>query len=46
MKKIIPFKVEKIWGYELWLRSPLKGKETYYENGRKTKDGLLIKIIQ
>lgn len=46
MKKIIPIRFDKIWGYEIWLSSPLKGKETLFEDGEKVSFGPLIKIIQ
>ncbi|EFF41585.1 class I mannose-6-phosphate isomerase [Mycoplasmopsis alligatoris] len=47
MKKIIAVKHEKIWGYELWLYSPLKEAPTFYEGTNQVvKDGPLIKIIK
>ncbi|WKX02749.1 class I mannose-6-phosphate isomerase [Candidatus Mycoplasma mahonii] len=46
MKKIISKKIEKIWGYEIWMYSPVKGMETTFEDGKLTTHGPLIKIIQ
>ena len=46
MIKIIPVKHIKIWGYEIWLHSPLKGRETHDENGNKITSGPLLKIIK
>ena len=46
MKRIIPIKHEKIWGYEIWLNSPVVGKETSFEDGNLTKEGPLVKIIK
>lgn len=46
MKKIIPIKFDKIWGWELWLYSSLNGKETKFEDGTPTtQNGPLVKII-
>lgn len=46
MIKIIPIKIEKIWGYEIWLNSSLEQNQTRLENGELTKEGPLIKIIK
>jgi mannose-6-phosphate isomerase len=46
MKKIIPIKIEKIWGYEIWLNSSLKENQTRLEDGELTTEGPLIKIIK
>ena len=46
MKKIIPIKYQKIWGYEIWVHSPLQGKATRDLDGNKTKEGPLLKIIK
>ncbi len=46
MKKIIPIKHEKIWGYESWLHSPLTFSQSQLETGEKIIDGPLIKIIK
>lgn len=46
MKKIKPIKLEKVWGYELWLYSPLKSNATIVEEtGKPVDKGPLIKII-
>lgn len=46
MKKIIPVKHNKIWGWELWLYSSLHGQETKFEDGQPTTEsGPLLKII-
>lgn len=46
MKKVIPIKHDKIWGYEIWLYSPVAGKETKTEDGNNVVNGPLIKIIK
>lgn len=46
MKKVISVKHDKIWGYEIWLYSPLKGMETKFEDGTKPTKGPLVKIIR
>ncbi|CAM9133227.1 class I mannose-6-phosphate isomerase [Mycoplasma marinum] len=46
MKKITPIRHNKIWGYELWLHSPLENNYTHLENGEKTYKGPLVKIIK
>ncbi len=46
MKKIIPIKHKKIWGYEIWLHSPLKKSQSKLEDGTEITDGPLIKIIK
>ena len=46
MKKIESIKHNKIWGYEIWLYSPLKGMETKFEDGTLVNKGPLIKIIR
>ncbi|MCP4336831.1 MAG: mannose-6-phosphate isomerase [Mycoplasma sp.] len=46
MKKIIPIKHNKIWGYELWLHSPLEKSRTKLEDGSESIEGPLIKIIK
>ncbi|ADE19375.1 type I phosphomannose isomerase catalytic subunit [Mycoplasma crocodyli] len=47
MKKVIPVKHEKIWGYEIWLYSPLKEAPTQYEDkSGYVSRGPLIKIIK
>ena len=46
MKKIICNLHEKIWGYEKWVYSPLKGLETKTEDGELSTGGPLIKIIK
>ncbi len=46
MKKIIPIKHKKIWGYELWLHSPLAKSRTKLEDGKETTEGPLVKIIK
>ncbi len=46
MKKIIPIKHDKIWGYELWLHSPLKQSRTKLSNGEETTKGPLVKILK
>ncbi len=46
MKKIIPIKHEKIWGYELVLHSPLKASQSKLEDGTPITDGPLIKILK
>lgn len=46
MKKIIPIMHKKIWGYELWLTSPLKGLSTKFEQDNQSVNwGPIIKII-
>lgn len=45
MKKVITQRYDKVWGYELWLYSPVKNKETFFENWDKTVKGPLVKII-
>lgn len=45
MKQVITQRHNKIWGYELWLYSPVKGKETNFVDGEKTTNGPLVKII-
>ena len=45
MKKLIPIKREKIWGYESWIYSPLKEEPTKFEDGSQPEFGPLIKII-
>lgn len=45
MKKVITQKYDKLWGYELWLYSPVKSKETLFEDGTKATVGPLVKII-
>ncbi|CAM9127293.1 class I mannose-6-phosphate isomerase [Mycoplasma marinum] len=46
MIKVIPIRVEKIWGYEIWLHSTYKKKPTKTENDVETTKGPLIKIIK
>ncbi|NQZ28792.1 MAG: class I mannose-6-phosphate isomerase [Mycoplasmatales bacterium] len=46
MKKIIPIKHDKIWGYELWLHSPLEKSRTKLIDGTETVGGPLVKIIK
>ncbi len=46
MEKIISIRHEKIWGYELWLHSPLKEHMTKTQNGEGTIGGPLVKIIK
>ena len=46
MQKVISKKIDKIWGYEIWLHSTVQGQETKLENGEKTFRGPLVKIIQ
>ena len=46
MKKIIPIKHDKIWGYEKWLYSPLVSSQSKTEDGTKIIDGPLIKILK
>lgn len=46
MKKIKAVKYDKIWGYEIWIYSPLKGQETTLEDGQKNTSGPLVKIIK
>lgn len=45
MKKINAIRTDKVWGYEIWLYSPVKNKETTLEDGSKTTHGPLVKII-
>ncbi|UCU26897.1 type I phosphomannose isomerase catalytic subunit [Mycoplasma anserisalpingitidis] len=45
MKKIVPVIHNKIWGYEIWLVSSLKGYETKFEDNSLVKNAPLIKII-
>lgn len=45
MKKIIPIIHNKIWGYEIWLVSSLKGMETKFVDNSLVKNAPLIKII-
>lgn len=46
MKKVSKIRINKIWGYEDWIYSPLNGHQTQLENGEFTIDGPLIKIIK
>lgn len=46
MKKVKSIKVDKIWGYEIWMYSPISWKQTTLEDGTPTTEGPLIKIIQ
>ncbi|MCR8613040.1 MAG: class I mannose-6-phosphate isomerase [Mycoplasma sp.] len=47
MKKIESVKLNKIWGWEKWIYSPLKANRTKFENGEFTPlEGPLIKIIK
>lgn len=46
MKKIIPIKIDKIWGYEIWMNSTLKQNPTMFEDGSLCTEGPLVKIIK
>lgn len=46
MIKVKSKKVDKIWGYEIWLYSSVIGQETTLEDGQITDKGPLVKIIQ
>ena len=46
MKKVIKIRVEKLWGYEDWLYSPLGMHQTKFEDGTLVTEGPLIKIIK
>ncbi len=46
MKKIITIKHDKLWGYELWLHSPLKFSQSKLEDGTPITSGPLIKILK
>lgn len=46
MKKVNSVKHDKIWGYEIWMYSPVPGKETKLEDGTITTEGPLVKIIK
>ena len=46
MKKVIKIRVDKMWGYEDWLYSPLKLHNTMIEDGTYVDKGPLIKIIK
>ncbi|CAM9112894.1 class I mannose-6-phosphate isomerase [Mycoplasma todarodis] len=46
MKKIQPLHLNKIWGYEKWLHSPIPGRQTQVEDGTLVTNGPLIKIIK
>ncbi len=45
MQEIKIIKKPKLWGYELWMHSPLIGSQTSI-NGVLTKEGPLVKIIK
>ena len=45
MKRIVPIIINKIWGYEKWLHSPLLKKQSQITSGGVIKQGPLIKII-
>ncbi len=46
MKKITSKRFDKIWGYELWVYSHIKGSETSLEDWTLPTGGPLVKIIQ
>ena len=46
MKKILGQKIEKIWGYEIWLSSPIKGKQSLFEDNTPVEIGPLVKLIK
>ena len=46
MNKIQPLHLNKIWGYEKWLHSPIPGRQTKIEDGTLVTNGPLIKIIK
>lgn len=46
MIKVNSVKHDKIWGYEIWLYSPVAGMETTLEDGTKCSGGPLLKILK